>query len=71
MMPLGTARSCFSLDELLQESDFVTLHVPETEETKTLISSTKLSLMKKGSFLINASRGTVVREIGGRIGFLF
>jgi D-3-phosphoglycerate dehydrogenase len=49
-----------SLEELLKVSDFVTLHVPETLETKDMISAKELSLMKKGAFLINASRGTVV-----------
>lgn len=57
---LGNAKSCSSLDELLQLSDIVTLHVPETELTKNMISARELKLMKVGSFLINASRGTVV-----------
>ncbi|PJA96732.1 MAG: phosphoglycerate dehydrogenase [Ignavibacteriales bacterium CG_4_9_14_3_um_filter_34_10] len=57
---LGNAKSCSSLDELLQISDIVTLHVPETELTKNMITSRELSLMKAGSCLINASRGTVV-----------
>jgi len=57
---LGNAKSCSSLDELLQVSDIVTLHVPETELTKNMISSRELSIMKSGSYLINASRGTVV-----------
>ncbi len=59
-LPLGNARSALSLDELLRESDFVTLHVPEVTETMNMIGSNELSKMKKGSFLINASRGTVV-----------
>ena len=59
-LPLGNAKSCSSLAELLKQSDFVTLHVPETPQTKDMISSKELSLMKKGSHLINASRGTVV-----------
>jgi D-3-phosphoglycerate dehydrogenase len=57
---LGNAKSCSSLDELLQISDIVTLHVPETELTKNMITSRELNLMKAGSCLINASRGTVV-----------
>ncbi|MCB9025477.1 MAG: phosphoglycerate dehydrogenase [Bdellovibrionaceae bacterium] len=59
-LPLGNARSMDSLDELLGLSDFVTLHVPETPMTTNLMSSHQLNKMKKGSFLINASRGTVV-----------
>ncbi|KAG0005468.1 hypothetical protein BGZ65_011090 [Modicella reniformis] len=61
LMPLGTAKQVNSLDELFQNSDFVTLHVPETEETKNMIGEHELNLMKQGSFLINASRGTIVQ----------
>ena len=59
-LPLGNARACSSLSELLGISDFVTLHVPEIPETMNLIGKKELSQMKKGSYLINASRGTVV-----------
>ncbi len=59
-LPLGNAYSASSLDELLEKSDFVTLHVPEAPETMNLIGKKELARMKKGSFLINASRGTVV-----------
>ncbi len=59
-LPLGNARSMRNLGEVLRESDFVTLHVPETPLTKNLISESELKSMKKGSYLINASRGTVV-----------
>jgi D-3-phosphoglycerate dehydrogenase len=57
---LGNAKSCSSLEELLSISDIVTLHVPETEITKNMIGSKELRLMKQGSSLINASRGSVV-----------
>jgi len=57
---LGNAKSCLSLQELLSLSDIVTIHVPETDLTKNMISSKEMSLMKKGSCLINASRGSVV-----------
>ncbi|KAJ3222465.1 hypothetical protein HK099_002270 [Clydaea vesicula] len=60
LMPLGTAKPLASLQELLMQSDYITLHVPETPETKNMISEKELSLMKKGSILINASRGSVV-----------
>ena len=59
-LPLGNASVKPSLAELLKVSDFVTLHVPETLETKDLIGAAELAQMKKGSYLINASRGTVV-----------
>jgi D-3-phosphoglycerate dehydrogenase len=59
-LPLGNARMADSLDDLLTMSDFVTLHVPEIPETKNMISKKELSKMKAGSYLINASRGTVV-----------
>lgn len=59
-LPLGNAKRADSLDELLENSDFVTLHVPEIPETKNMISKRELSKMKAGSYLINASRGTVV-----------
>ncbi|MBP1724128.1 MAG: D-isomer specific 2-hydroxyacid dehydrogenase NAD-binding protein [Deltaproteobacteria bacterium] len=52
----------FPLRDLLQMSDFVTLHVPLTAETKHLIGAEELSLMKKTAYLINASRGPVVDE---------
>jgi D-3-phosphoglycerate dehydrogenase / 2-oxoglutarate reductase len=48
--------------ELLKQSDFVTLHVPLTDETKAMANSEFFSEMKKGSFFINASRGAVVVE---------
>jgi D-3-phosphoglycerate dehydrogenase len=57
---LGNAKSCSSLQDLLSISDIVTLHVPETELTKNMIGKEELALMKKGSYLINASRGSVV-----------
>ncbi|MDO3380664.1 phosphoglycerate dehydrogenase [Gilvimarinus algae] len=59
-LPLGNASQVRSLDELLQSSDIVSLHVPETGATKNMIGERELGLMKKGAYLINASRGTVV-----------
>ncbi len=57
---LGNAKACESLEELLKISDIITLHVPETEETKNMITYEKLKLMRKESYLINSSRGSVV-----------
>ncbi|MFN8847980.1 MAG: phosphoglycerate dehydrogenase [Bdellovibrionales bacterium] len=59
-LPLGNAKSMRSMEDVLENSDFVTLHVPETPETKDMIGKKELKLMKKGSYLINASRGTVI-----------
>jgi D-3-phosphoglycerate dehydrogenase / 2-oxoglutarate reductase len=59
-MPIGNGQQISKLDELLAQSDFVTLHVPETPQTKNMMGENQLKKMPKGSFLINASRGTVV-----------
>lgn len=47
---------------LLRQSDFISLHVPLTEETKHLIDQKALKIMKPGAFLINTSRGAIVDE---------
>ncbi|KAJ3126436.1 hypothetical protein HK100_010239, partial [Physocladia obscura] len=60
VFPLGNAVGLKSLEELLKTSDFISLHVPETPETKNMINAKELAAMKKGAYLINASRGTVV-----------
>ena len=57
---LGNSTQVKSLDKLLNTSDVVTLHVPETAQTKDLINADTLLKMKEGAILINASRGTVV-----------
>jgi D-3-phosphoglycerate dehydrogenase len=59
-MPLGNARACKTLNDLLRESDVVTLHVPATESTQGLIGAAQLRRMKPGAFLINNARGSVV-----------
>jgi glyoxylate reductase len=51
-----------SLDELLQQSDIVSLHCPYSTETHHLISDDQLSKMKKSSYLINTARGPIVNE---------
>jgi D-3-phosphoglycerate dehydrogenase len=59
-MPMGNAVDAKSLKELLKRSDVITLHVPETPQTKNLINKTNLKHFKKGSILINYARGEVV-----------
>ncbi|MEL1264719.1 phosphoglycerate dehydrogenase [Pseudoxanthomonas putridarboris] len=59
-LSLGNARSAASLDDLLERSDVVTLHVPETAATKDMFGAAQIARMKRGAHLINASRGTVV-----------
>jgi glyoxylate reductase len=51
-----------SLDELLKESDFVTLHVPLTDATKHMIGRDQLTMMKPTAYLIHAARGKVVDD---------
>ncbi len=59
-LSLGNAHPVESLQELLATADIVTLHVPELPSTKWMIGEKEIRQMKKGSILINASRGTVV-----------
>jgi D-3-phosphoglycerate dehydrogenase / 2-oxoglutarate reductase len=59
-LPMGNNKEMPSLNALLEASDFVTLHVPETDQTKNMISTEQLRQMRPGSRLLNLSRGTVV-----------
>ena len=51
-----------SLDEVIAKSDFVTLHVPLTDQTKNLFNGDTFAKMKKGAYLINCARGGIVDE---------
>ncbi len=59
-LPLGNAVSKKNLKDVLSQSDIVTLHVPETAQTKNLINKTNIKNFKKGGILINYARGEVV-----------
>ncbi|KPW02761.1 MULTISPECIES: phosphoglycerate dehydrogenase [Pseudoalteromonas] len=59
-LTLGNATQVHNLTQLLQRADVISLHVPETPQTKNLIGMAELEVMKQGAILINASRGTVV-----------
>lgn len=51
-----------TLDELLERSDFVSIHAPSTPETTGMIGEAELRKMKSSAFLINTARGSIVRE---------
>lgn len=59
-LPLGNAAPLARLEDVLNEADFVTLHVPATPETRQMIGADQIRAMRKGSCLLNLSRGTVV-----------
>ncbi|HEX3758383.1 MAG TPA: phosphoglycerate dehydrogenase [Kofleriaceae bacterium] len=59
-LPMGNNRALPRLDDVLEAADFVTLHVPETPQTRNLIGADELARMKPGACLLNASRGSVV-----------
>ncbi|MDX1599583.1 MAG: phosphoglycerate dehydrogenase [Marinobacter sp.] len=59
-LPIGNATQVGTLQELLNISDVVSLHVPETPSTKYMFKAEQFAQMKPGSILMNASRGTVV-----------
>ncbi len=59
-LPLGNARPSASLAALLDAADAVSLHVPETPETRAMIDGEAIARMQDGACLINASRGHVV-----------
>lgn len=58
----SSLKRCKEIDEVLEASDYVSLHLPLNQSTKDLIDSEKLKLMKEGSVLINFSRGAIVNE---------
>lgn len=61
---IGVAGPPLPLDELLSKSDFLSLHLPLTVDTKGMIAERELALMKTSAVVINAARGGVVDEQG-------
>ncbi|HVB04026.1 MAG TPA: phosphoglycerate dehydrogenase [Chitinophagaceae bacterium] len=59
-LPLGNAEPRSSLNELLGQADLITLHVPGTQATQNMINGDTLKYFRKGSILLNYSRGDVV-----------
>ncbi|NCT94753.1 MAG: phosphoglycerate dehydrogenase [Chitinophagaceae bacterium] len=59
-LPLGNAIAARNMKELLQQADIISLHVPETAQTKNLINKNTLRHCKKGALLLNYARGEVV-----------
>lgn len=59
-LPLGNATDMRTLKELLQKADIITLHVPETSETKNLINKNNIKYCKEGAVIINYARGEVM-----------
>ncbi|KII79996.1 phosphoglycerate dehydrogenase [Vibrio renipiscarius] len=59
-LSLGNATQVFTMSELLNKCDVISLHVPETPETKNMMGTEEFARMKPGSIFINAARGTVV-----------
>jgi D-3-phosphoglycerate dehydrogenase / 2-oxoglutarate reductase len=60
VLPLGNARPTKTLDDLLAQSDVVTLHVPATKKSEGLIAAAQVARMREGAYLINNARGSVV-----------
>lgn len=65
-LPLGNARNARTLNDLLKQSDVVTIHVPGLPSTKNMIDAARIAEMKKGSMLINCARGDLVVEEDAR-----
>ncbi len=61
--PVNDSRVQFvALEELIQQSDFITIHCPLTVDTKHLINKERLKMMKKSAFIINTARGAIINE---------
>ena len=56
------AQAAKTIDEIFEKADFISLHMPLTEETRNMVNARVLSLMKPTAFLVNTSRGEVIDE---------
>jgi len=59
-LPLGNATPVGSMDELVRTSDVITIHVPDTDTTRSMFASDQIAKMKPGSYLLNNARGSIV-----------
>jgi len=59
-LPLGNAQPADTYEEVLKNSDFISFHVPESPDTVNLLGAKEIAAMKKGSYILNLSRGRVV-----------
>jgi D-3-phosphoglycerate dehydrogenase len=59
-LPLGNSQAMGSLHDMLPSVDVLSLHVPDTELTRNMISKNELALLPKGAYLVNAARGHIV-----------
>ncbi len=59
-LPLGNAHSASSIDELVRTSDVITIHVPDTDTTRSMFGKDQIAMMKPGSYLLNNARGSIV-----------
>ncbi len=59
-LPLGNAQPADTYEEVLKNSDFISFHVPESPDTVNLLGAKEIAAMKKGSYVLNLSRGRVV-----------
>lgn len=62
LAPAGDSAEMLDLDKVLSTADFISLHVPLTDETRGMINEKTISKMKKGAFLVNTCRGQVIVE---------
>jgi glyoxylate reductase len=60
--PLGIEATSVSLENLLREADFISLHVPLTDETRRMIGSREMAMMKETAIIVNTARGGVVDQ---------
>lgn len=58
----ANVQKAYNIDELLSQSDFITFHVPLTDETKNMINASRLNILKTGAVILNFARGGIIEE---------